>query len=228
MNTPIVSCDAPVLLLGGARVDKAVFRALLARCGAVVAADGGAATALDLGQMPDAVIGDMDSLPCAARAALPPDRLFPIASQDDTDFEKSLTRIAAPLVLGLGLTGRRIDHTLAALSVLVRHPARRCVLFGGEDVLMLCPPRLCLDLAPGTRLSLFPMAEVTGRSEGLEWPIAGLRFAPEGRIGTSNRVTGPVTLEMDRPGMILILPLQTSDRLLDALPRCDAIWPVPA
>jgi len=30
------------------------------------------------------------------------------------------------------------------------------------------------------------MAAVQGRSGGLRWPIDGLPFAPDGRIGTSN------------------------------------------
>jgi thiamine pyrophosphokinase len=63
-----------------------------------------------------------------------------------------------------------------------------------------------MDLRPGDRFSLFPMAPVTGRSAGLEWPIDGLAFAPSLRGGTSNRVTGPVRLEMDSPGMLVIVP----------------------
>jgi thiamine pyrophosphokinase len=78
------------------------------------------------------------------------------------------------------------------------------------------PPRLAIDLPPGTRVSLFPMAPVTGRSEGLRWPIAGIPFAPAGRIGTSNEATGPVRLAMDGPGMIAVLPARALDALLAA------------
>jgi thiamine pyrophosphokinase len=39
---------------------------------------------------PEAVIGDFDSIRPAARTALPPDRLHPIAEQDTTDFDKAL------------------------------------------------------------------------------------------------------------------------------------------
>ena len=60
----------------------------------------------------------------------------------------------------------------------------------------------------GTRLSLFPMAPVTGRSTGLRWPVDGIGLAPNGHVGTSNQALGgPVTLSFDGPGMLVILPL---------------------
>ena len=65
-----------------------------------------------------------------------------------------------------------------------------------------------LDLPRGTRLSLFPMGPVQGDSEGLRWPLAGLDFAPDGMIGTSNEVSGPVRLRMQAPKMLVILPVR--------------------
>ena len=44
------------------------------------------------------------------------------------------------------------------------------MLVGPEDVVCLCPPDLTLDLGPGERVSLFPMAEAGGLSEGLGTP----------------------------------------------------------
>src|SRR5690606_25526224 len=81
-----------------------------------------------------------------------------------------------------------------------------CILIGAVDICFAAPPELRLDLPPGSRLSLFPMARIRGRSEGLQWPIDEVRFAPAGEIGTSNAVTGPVHLSFDAPGMLVILP----------------------
>ena len=50
------------------------------------------------------------------------------------------------------------------------------------------------------------LALTLGRSEGLEWPINGLELDPMARIGTSNRATGPLRLEADGPGLLVILP----------------------
>lgn len=204
MWKPIVQTDAGVTLLGGGtcRAEDLALARQIAPC--LVAADGGADRALALGVMPEAVIGDLDSLSAAGRAALPPERLHRVAEQESTDFGKCLDGVAAGFYLALGFTGLRLDHGLAVLNRLVQPPAPRCLVLGEADVIFACPPRLSLDLAPGSRLSLFPMGPARGRSEGLNWPIAGIDFAPGGVIGTSNRVTGPVRLEMAGPMLVLL------------------------
>lgn len=217
MTTPIVASRCPVTLLGPAPSNPPDIKAALARAPVLVAADGGAEAALALGLMPEAVIGDFDSFD--PRGRVPEDRLHRIAEQDSTDFEKALDRISAPRVLALGFLGRRLDHSLAVLSALVSHPPGRCVLVGRHDVIVHLPRGIDLALTPGARVSLFPMVPVTGRSEGLEWPIDEIAFAPGRRIGTSNRSTGPVRLGMDGPGMLLILPGTSLGALLDALDR---------
>ncbi|WP_372885279.1 thiamine diphosphokinase [Shimia sp.] len=174
----------------------------------LVAADGGAAHCLARGILPEAVIGDMDSCPDAVLQGIPPGRVHAIAEQDSTDFDKALRNIDAPLVLGLGFTGARIDHELACYNALLRHADRPCLLLGGSDLVFLAPPAIELPLAPGTRVSLFPLARLGGRSRGLRWPIEGLSFDPAGRVGTSNAAEGPLGLEFPEPGMLVILPRQ--------------------
>lgn len=225
MKVKIVHDDAPVLLVGGGEIDRQVLAAALPAVGQVVAADGGAAQVLSLGRMPDAVYGDMDSLAPEVQAQLDDGVLRAVPEQNSTDFDKCLRHIAAPLVIGYGFLGHRLDHQLAAMTVLVSHPDRRCVLIGAEDVVMVCPPQLALDLPKGTRFSLFPMAPVTGRSTGLRWPIDGLAFAPAGPIGTSNTVDGPVRIHMDAPDMLLILPVACLSELLAGLAGAPDAWP---
>lgn len=205
MNQGIVESAAGVTLLAGGTVGKRDLMRALELAPVLVAADGGADRAYALGAEPVAAIGDMDSISEAAQQRLGP-RFHPIPEQDSTDFDKALRNIAAPFVLGLGCLGGRVDHELATLSVLVRRADTPCLLIGREDVIFAAPPELEIALRPGDRFSLFPMAPVTGRSTGLEWPIDGLDFAPGVRGGTSNRVTGPVRLAMDAPGMLVIVP----------------------
>jgi thiamine pyrophosphokinase len=206
MFPDIVQSLSPVTLLGGGEVALADLRAALVQAPLLVAADGGANMALSAGLMPDAVIGDLDSLTETSRRALPAERLHLIPEQESTDFEKCLTRISAPYVLGLGFTGARVDHLLAVWNALVRHPGRRCLILGRDDVAFAAPRALRLDLTPGTRISLFPMVPLAGSSRGLLWPIDGLEMSPGGRIGTSNQATGPVDLAFDSEGMLVILP----------------------
>ncbi len=220
----IVRENQPIALVGGATVAPERLRAALRLAPLLVAADGGADTALAAGVMPRAVIGDFDSISEAARARLPETILHEMADQDTTDFEKCLTHVSAPLLIGLGFTGDRVDHQMAACTALVRHGAQRCILLGNVDLIFLCPPALSLPLAVGCRVSLFPMGAVEGVSDGLRWPIDGLRLAPDGRIGTSNLAEGPVTLEVSAPRLLVILPAETLDLVVAALLSTQATW----
>ncbi|MGI3170671.1 thiamine diphosphokinase [Pseudooceanicola sp. C21-150M6] len=233
-DAPLVESGGPVLLAGGAISEQnlTVLRDLSRLLGPgtpLVAADGGAGLALSAGLHPDIVIGDLDSLTDEHRAQLAPDRLHHISEQETTDFDKALRRIAAPVVLGAGFHGARVDHQLAAFTVLARHPDRPCILVGPEDIACLCPPQLDQAVTPGDWVSLFPLAEVTGRSVGLEWPIDGLSFRPDDRVGTSNRACADrIELRIDRPAMLLIQPRRALRPLLSALLTPAAQWPARA
>ena len=180
----------------------------------VVAADGGADRLLRHGVEPEAVIGDFDSITTQAQVRLK-GRLFPIRDQATTDFDKALRSVQAPFVLGVGFSGARLDHGLAVLNGLVRHKDKRCLVLSGQDVVFLAPRQMALDLPIGSRLSLFPMGPVEGESEGLRWPLQGLRFDPAGIIGSSNQVTGPVRLRFSADLMLVILPRSAVARALD-------------
>ena len=228
MRPDIVKSAKPVTLVGGGDARSDTLKEALTLAPSLVAADGGARVPLQIGLIPEAVIGDFDSLPEEDRETLPGASLFHIADQDSTDFDKALRHISAPLILGVGFLGARVDHQLASFNVLVRRPDRRCVLIGAEELVFLCPPRFSADLGPDAVLSLFPMGPVSGWSEGLEWPISGIDFAPDGRVGTSNRTVGPLTLEIDRPAMLVITPRAALDVVVQALLATDAHWPVPS
>ncbi|WP_410217903.1 thiamine diphosphokinase [Paracoccus sp. (in: a-proteobacteria)] len=208
--------DQGVTVIGGGAVSPADLTTALGVAPLLVAADGGADRALALGRAPDWVIGDLDSLSGAARRMLPPERVLEVTEQDSTDFVKCLTRISAPLIMAVGFAGLRLDHTLAALTAMVTPPAARVVMLASDDVVFACPPRLLLPLMPGTRVSLYPMGPARGISSGLEWPIEGIAFAPGGRVGTSNRATGLVTLRVEGP-MLVMLPRDCLGTVLTAL-----------
>ena len=221
MTQILLRASDPVTLVGGGPVDPRQLEEALRLAPEAVAADGGGNLALPGGRRFVAVIGDMDSLRDPAALADAGVALHPIAEQDSTDLEKCLYSVEAPLFLGLGFLGGRLDHQLAAMSALARHSAQQVVLLGGEDICFLCPPALELDLAAGTRVSLFPMGPVAGlRSEGLRWSVAGLDFAPCGRIGTSNEALGgPMRIAFDAPGMLVILPSSSLAHVAQRLPK---------
>ena len=140
-----------------------------------------------------------------------------VTEQDSTDFEKALGAIDAPVVLAVGFLGARVDHQLAAMHTLIAVSSPPSILLGASEVIFHVPPALDIPCAAGEVVSLFPLGPVTGRSQGLEWPIDGLDFAPGRLIGTSNRALGPVQLWMDGPGMIGIVPRRHLAALTQAL-----------
>ena len=218
MQAAIVQSDAGVTLVGGGDVAPGALARALEMAPRLVAADSGADRALAAGHRPEAVIGDLDSLSPAARAQLGAARLHRIAEQETTDFDKALRSIVAPFVLAVGFTGPRLDHTLGVFNALARHPDRRCLVLGAQDVCFLAPHDLALQLVPGTRLSLFPLGAVSGTSEGLRWPIGGIGFAPAGLTGLSNEVSAPqVRLRLSARRMLVMLPAEALDAALAGL-----------
>ncbi|MEC8575472.1 MAG: thiamine diphosphokinase [Pseudomonadota bacterium] len=206
MTEVIVDRRQPVTLVGAGVLGAQDLALSLGLAPTLVAADGGALHALEAGHLPEAVIGDLDSLPQELRADIPAGRLHHVSEQTTTDFDKALRMIRAPLVIAVGFMGGRIDHQLAGFNTLLQPHPSPCVLLGAQEVVFHLRAPFSLPMEAGEVVSLFPMQPVRGRSEGLEWPIDGLELDPMARIGTSNRTTGPLRLEADGPGLLVILP----------------------
>ena len=205
-DEPRLRYSAPVTLVGGGPRRLGDLEMAMSVAPTVVCADGGANGLSDVA--PEAIVGDLDSLDDAARwRETLGDRLIEINEQDSTDLEKCLRVIAAPLVVGVGFLGGRLDHLLAAGHALVSSE-RPAVLIGDEDIAFAPGLNCALELKPGDRFSIFPMKPVTGlRSEGLRWSVEGLSLNVGGRIGTSNEVAAKrVRVSFDRPGALIIVP----------------------
>jgi thiamine pyrophosphokinase len=208
-----------VTLIGGGALDRADLDEAVARAPHVVAADGGANRLRAWGLGAEAIVGDMDSVEdlegWRARGAT----VAPIAEQETTDLEKCLLHVEAPFYIGAGFTGLRFDHTLAALHALLRFPDRRLVLLAEQEAIFLAPLDWRARLAPGARVSFFPLAPVTGlSSEGLEWPLDRLPLETGRRIGTSNRaVASEVAARFDARGVAAMVERRFLDAALASL-----------
>ena len=211
---------SPILLFGAAPIARSSL-SCLDRCQnwPVVAADGGLVTALSCGLRPQAVIGDMDS---ANDLDQMPDDIRQIKrfGQDDTDFEKSLDLISAPLIIGIGFLDGRLDHSLAALDALARLPHDRPVLLvGGDDVLLCLRGDFEMTLPLASRFSVWPLGvQHFLHSHGLEWPLDDVTMEFGKRTGTSNRVNGtPISITAGvGDGYVAMAPFTAFDAMLDA------------
>ncbi len=120
-----------------------------------------------------------------------------ISEQLTTDFEKALYSTRAPVTVALGMTGRRFDHTLAALDAVTRHASKRMVVMvDEEDVALALTEKFSFTVAAGERVSIHPLLPVKfWRSDGLKYPLDAITLAPGVRTGTSNEaLTGPFTI----------------------------------
>lgn len=205
----ILRFDVPVVLVGGGDMDAAVLRCLAGRGAALVGVDGGADVIAATGLMPQAIIGDLDSI--ADAAGWPGDvRILRIEEQMTTDFEKALYATRAPLTIAMGMTGRRFDHTLAALHVVTRYAAdRKIIIVDGADLALALSGPFAFAVAAGDKVSVHPLLPIRFRhSTGLRYDLAGLAMASGTMIGTSNQAeTGPFVIEPEEGGVPWLLLL---------------------
>lgn len=187
----------------------------------VIAADGGARKADEIGLAPDLVIGDGDSLDDAAVAALRAAgidvELFP-AEKDESDTELALreavARGAKTIVILGAFGGGRLDHALANIGLLAlpELEGRDVVLSDGRVTIRMMgagdgPGRASVAGTPGDLVSLFPLdAQVEGiTTAGLRYPLHGETLALGASRGLSNELTDPEARVSSERGRLLIV-----------------------
>jgi len=219
-ESPLLRTESTLLLIGGAPVDVALMQRLAAGR-PLVAADGGANTALRSGLVPDLVLGDLDSIE-EIDAVRRHTRVVHIPDQDSTDLEKSLVHVDAPAIIGLGFLGARFDHSLAALHALSAcAKPRKIMLVGDHDVVLRVRGDFQCELPVGLRFSVWPLAhQEFRRSSGLRYPLDGLVMQAGSLVGISNEtVARRIVIEaMDGPGYLAIVPIESLDIVLAAWP----------
>jgi thiamine pyrophosphokinase len=221
-NSAPLAFDGVLVVVGGGALDPHLLHRLAAEGAHLVGADGGGDIIRAAGLVPEAIIGDFDSL--ADRSAWDArTRLIPIAEQETTDFEKVLYSTTAPVTVGLGMTGKRFDHTLAALDAMARYAAaRRIILVDEDDVALGLAGPFDFTVEPGARVSVHPLTPTRfARSAGLKYPLDNLLLAPGVRTGTSNEASEAafsITPEAGDAGVyLLILERRWLETLIDRL-----------
>ncbi len=204
----MVVFNGPMAIVGGGAVDPALLVELAGRGVPLVGADGGGDAIGDAGLVPAAIIGDLDSL--RDRAGWEKrTRVIHMPDQVTTDFQKAIRATSAPVTLALGMTGKRLDHTLAALSAVLQYaPVRRLLLVDEVDVALAVVGPIHFEAGMRERVSIHPLLPIRFESStGLYYPMDGLLLEPGGLIGTSNEGTGgPVEIvPADETPWLLIL-----------------------
>lgn len=205
----VLSYDGLLVIVGGGTVDHDLLRDLYLTGGHLVGADGGADEIVAAGLKPEAIVGDFDSLE-NPDGWLGRTRLLRIPEQETTDFEKALYSTSAPVTVALGMTGRRFDHTLAALDAVTKYATERVIILVDEsDIAVALRGPFSFDVSPRERVSVHPLAPLRfKRSVGLKYPLDNVRLAPGEKTGTSNEaIDGAFRIEPEgrsRPWMLVL------------------------
>jgi len=197
-----------LLFLNGELPDRALVRRIARRCAMLVCADGGARHARSLGLIPDAVVGDMDSLARPLPRSWAQTFFCCDFDENASDFDKALDfvrRTGCRRVYVAGLLGGRLDHSLVNLALARRFGARpELVIVDRGVAALLGPGRRRLRCRRGELVSLLAANSAARVSiSGVRYPLARAVLAAGSR-GLSNRALGPVTLTV-HSGLVWVM-----------------------
>jgi len=172
------------------------IKRLLNEADLIIAADGGATHLRQMDISPHAIIGDMDSIHPDTKCFFEKKNIPIIThpsrkNQTDTDLciEFAIKKGATTITM-LGVTGHRLDHTLANIFLL-----RKLCDLGVESRIMdanneiyLVTDHLKLKGKKGDLLSVLPISDkVTGLTlTGLEYPLENAAISMGSSLGISN------------------------------------------
>ncbi|MGI6128828.1 MAG: thiamine diphosphokinase [bacterium] len=202
-----------VVTAAGGQVDDFI-RPYLKQADLLIAADGGAEPLLNLGFVPQVVIGDFDSLSPGTAAKLRQERCKLIQvkrEKDETDTELAVSHAlaqGADDITLLGALGGRIDHTLANLILLASLAQK------GITAKAVSPPltvyavtkNLTLKGTTGDLVSVFPFqGPASGVTEtGFKYPLDDAYLDPFAVVGISNELSGCQGVIQVKEGVLLV------------------------
>lgn len=169
-------------------------------------------------RLPEAVIGDMDSLPAAFRSAYK-GRIVEVEEQENNDQTKAFHYVmshcrGAKQIHIIGATGKREDHTVGNMSLLMEY-ARIYDLAAEETSIDMVTDYGTIfpitdttefECGKGRKISIFtPDNSLSIKSCGLEWPTDGVIFDNWWKATLNRSSEDKVRLELSHKSMALIV-----------------------
>lgn len=182
----------------------------------IVAADGGVRNALKADRTPHYVVGDLDSVTPSLKKQLDQTEFVYRPSQELNDLEKSLQfceSLDVTHITLLGISGKRLDHTLNNLSVLCRYDHRfHLTIYDPYSQIYLVRDRWEYIGREGQLISLIPLGKVEGiTTGGLAFPLQEESLGFGYREGLSNYIVKtPVTVTI-REGILAVFVIYRDD-----------------
>ena len=157
----------------------------------VVCCDGAADSYIATGRVPDSIVGDGDSISAVNREKFA-HLLHIISEQESNDqtkavrhlMERGMRRIAI-----VGATGKREDHTIGNISLLIEYARTGCDVrsFTDHGVFIPCNGTTTHKCRKGQQVSIFSITARDLSAEGLLYPIYNFNNWWQ---GTLNECTG--------------------------------------
>ncbi|HEY0866381.1 MAG TPA: thiamine diphosphokinase [Fimbriimonas sp.] len=172
----------------------------------LLAADGGADRLRAIGLVPDATIGDLDSILPESREIQRETVHDP--DQDTSDCDKLLALAQRRGHRGITLAsveGDLLDHMIGTLSSAVASPLEvRFALRRGVGWILKGAAARTVGCRSGSRVSLLPLGTATISMAGVEWPLVDRELSLGGKTSLSNRATQDRIVVRQRQGASLL------------------------
>ena len=157
----------------------------------VACCDGGANEYITKGHLPNIIIGDGDSL-CDEFRQRYASLIHHNPDQETNDQTKAVQYLHAQgmhRIAIVGATGKREDHTIGNISLLMEYMRMGCEVRSYTDygVFIPCKGTHTFDCHPGQQISIFNFTAKNMKSDGLAYPIYDFTTWWQ---GTLNRSTG--------------------------------------
>ena len=177
----------------------------------LICADGGANSAFKLGLIPDAVIGDFDSVDKKILQFYKAySEIIKLKRQNDTDVEKCLKycikkRITE--VLLIGVTGDRLDHSFCNLGIALKyHDKMKIKIIHQKSILSAHSAAFEFETIKGETISLYGFDDRTKiTSSGLKFPLRNVALPFGKKESTSNIASGRLVKLKITGGKIFIV-----------------------
>lgn len=182
----------------------------------IIGADQGALFLISHGYTPDIAVGDFDSVSPEALQDIENVSKKTITcdavNKDLTDSEMALD-IAIDQhpdsILLLGVTGTRIDHSLASIQMMTRALQRQinCYVMDTHNYITLTGSQAVINDLGYTYVSLLPLTpEVSGITlEGFQYPLTDATLKLGQSLGVSNKLISSSGTVSIRSGLLLII-----------------------
>lgn len=199
-----------IVIAGGTIGSPAFYKSMIKQNDRIICADSGYINAAKIGLVPDLVIGDFDS---SKRSGVPdgvPVRELPV-EKDRTDLHECLVTAmeeGATEVVVFGARGSRLDHSMAAISLL-RLGLERGVnirLVDECNEVFLIDKEAVIPQKKGYKLSLLPMTPVKGIcTEGLYYPLQNAEMDWGNPYGVSNEFIDETAKITVKKGILMVM-----------------------